>query len=53
MTLDKAVTRRLAFIRYLFNRAVEQSKKSEPLSSVSLLMFHDAIELFLFFPVSI
>lgn len=46
MILDKAVTRRLAFIRFLFNRAIEESKKSEPLSSMSLLTFHDAIELF-------
>lgn len=46
MILDKTGTRRLAFIRFLFNHAVGQSKKSEPLSSASLLTFHDAIELF-------
>lgn len=47
MILDKTGARRLAFIRFLFNLAVEQSKKPEPLSSASVLGFHDAIELFL------
>lgn len=47
MMLDKSGTSRLAFIRWLFNLAVEQSKKPEPLSSGSILGFHDAIELFL------
>jgi len=47
MKLDKTGVSRLAFIRFLFNLAVEQSKKPEPLSSASILTFHDAIELFL------
>jgi hypothetical protein len=46
MIRDKAVAKRLAFIRFLFNRAVEESKKSEPWCSICLLTFHDAIELF-------
>jgi hypothetical protein len=45
MTLDKIGVSRLAFIRFLFNLAVEQSKRPEPLSSASILAFHDAIEL--------
>lgn len=47
MVLGKTGIRRLAFIRFLFNLAIEQSKKPEPLSASSLLAFHDAIELFL------
>ena len=46
--LDKStIVKRLAFIKYLYNLAVEQSKKPEPLCSASILTFHDAIELFL------
>ena len=40
-------TRRLAFIKYLYNMAVEQSMKSEPTCVSSVLTFHDSIELFL------
>lgn len=47
MTLDEVSTRRLAFIRYLLNTAVEQSQRPEPLCSASILTFHDATELFL------
>lgn len=39
--------RRLGFIRYLYQLGVEQSFAPEPLSSASLLMFHDSAELFL------
>lgn len=41
------VVRRLALVRYLYEMAVEQSRLPEPLSSMSLLWFHDAAELFL------
>ena len=47
MKLDRNVTKRLVFIKYLYNIAVEQSKRPEILCSVSILTFHDAIELFL------
>jgi hypothetical protein len=47
MNLDETVLRRLAFIKYMFHVAVEQSYAPEPLSSISVLTFHDAIELFL------
>lgn len=40
-------TRRLAFIKYLYDVAVEQSQKPEPSCSASILAFHDSIELFL------
>jgi len=41
------IIKRLAFIKYLYRLAVEQSKRPEPLCSASILTFHDAIELFL------
>jgi hypothetical protein len=37
---------RLAFIRILWQQANEQSRQPGPLASVSVLTFHDAIELF-------
>lgn len=45
--LPEATMERLAFIRYFYNIAVEQSQQPEPVSSVSVLTFHDGIELFL------
>jgi hypothetical protein len=38
---------RLAFIRYLYNLAVDQSRLPEPMSRVAVLMFHDSVEMFL------
>jgi len=43
----EAITRRLALIRYLYNLGFEQSKLPEPIGLVSILTFHDCIELFL------
>jgi len=39
--------KRLAFIRYLFNLAIEQSQRPEPMCSSAILTFHDSVELFL------
>jgi hypothetical protein len=47
MTLDSNFIRRLSYIKYLHNQASVQSYHPEPLSSFSLLTFHDAAELFL------
>jgi len=47
VTIDETGINRLAFIKYLYNVAFEHSYRPEPLSSVSILTFHDAIELFL------
>lgn len=47
MTFDEIIMRRLAFIKYLYTVAIEQSQKPEPLFLTSILTFHDAIELFL------
>ncbi len=45
--LDESIVTRLAFIKYLYKVAIEQSQRPEPLCSTSILTFHDAIELFL------
>lgn len=46
MVLDESVMKRLAFIKYMYKVAIEQSYKAEPLCSISILTFHDAIESF-------
>jgi len=43
---EKAIER-LAFIKYLYDFGVEQSRKAEPFCWASILTFQDAIELFL------
>src|SRR5258708_7774452 len=45
--LDEAKMRRLAMIQYMYTLAIDQSHKPEPLNMVSILHFHDAVELFL------
>lgn len=45
--LTETTLQRLAFIRYLYTTAVEQSRQPEPLGAASILTFHDSIELFL------
>ena len=46
-TLTAATVRRLAMIKYMFQRGLEQSRRSAPLSTLAVLSFHDAAELFL------
>src|SRR2546425_7134202 len=41
------VRRRLAYIRYLHDLGIQQSRLPQPQSSASILMFHDAVEAFL------
>ena len=45
--MNDLITKRLVFISYLFRVGVEQSHQAEPMNSISLLSFHDAVELFL------
>lgn len=45
--LDPSVVRRLAFIKYLYQLGVRQSRAPEPLAGAALLTLHDATELFL------
>jgi hypothetical protein len=47
MKISETNHKRLAFIKYVFRLAQEQSRLPEPMSDVSLLSFHDSIELFL------
>ncbi len=47
MTLNQIILNRLSFIQYLYQDAVEKSRKPSPQDSASILAFHDAIELFL------
>ncbi len=43
--LDESNTRRLALIRYMYNLAVLQSVQPEPLSCISVLIFHVFIDI--------
>jgi len=45
--MDHNTTRRLAFIKYLYQTSVSQSHAPTPLSCASILTMHDAVELFL------
>jgi len=45
--ITQPTVQRLAFIKHLFNVAVEQSRQPDPLAAASVLTFHDSIELFL------
>jgi len=47
MSLSEDTMRRLAFIRYLYQKAVNESRQPEPMMYSSILGFHDAVELFL------
>lgn len=47
MSLDQTTVTRLAFIKYLYQTSVSQSRAPSPLSCASLLTMHDAVELFL------
>lgn len=45
--LETSVMQRLAFIKYLYTTALEQSKQPEPLGAAALLTSHDSVELYL------
>lgn len=47
MEREVSIIKRLGFIKYLYNTAISQSLMPAPMSSVAILMFHDAIEQFL------
>jgi len=47
MELNPDLIKRLAFIKYFFQFAREQSKLPSPQNYISILMFHDSAELFL------
>jgi hypothetical protein len=45
--LSQTTLETLAFIRYMYGAALEQSEKPEPFSSSAILTLHDSVELFL------
>ena len=45
--ISEDIVKRLGFVRYLYEAAVEQSRLPEPMCASSVLTFHDAVELFL------
>lgn len=47
MSVNYTILKRLSFIKYLFQLGIKQSKLNSPQDSVSILMFHDSIEIFL------
>jgi len=47
MDLTPEIIKRLSFIKYFYEFAREQSKLPPPQNYISVLMFHDSIELFL------
>lgn len=48
MALDKTIiTKRLTYIKYLYQQGVERSKLPEVIAGFALMQFHDCIEMFL------
>jgi len=47
MELDHTLVKRLAFVRFLYQSGLSQSHASAPMSSASILAWHDSVELFL------
>lgn len=45
--LDPQTAKRLAFVRLVYDQAVQTSRLPAPLNATALLSFHDAVELFL------
>jgi hypothetical protein len=46
MDIQSSHIKRLAFIKYLYTLGVLQSYQPEPVNATSILIFHDAVELF-------
>jgi hypothetical protein len=45
--LPATTVKQLAFVRMLYQQGIEQSRQPEPLSAMSILTLHDAVEFFL------
>lgn len=45
--MDEITTKRLAVIRHLYERGKPLSYEGEPLNGLSLLPFHDSVEMFI------
>jgi hypothetical protein len=46
--IDETTMERLVFVKSLHREAVQQTNRPMPMASISVLMFHDAVELFLY-----
>lgn len=47
MSISQIILKRLSFIKYLYQLGINQSRQKTPQNSISILMFHDSVELFL------
>ncbi len=47
LNINPNIIKRLSLIKKFYQHAIEYSHKPDPLNSISILMFHDSIELFL------
>ena len=45
--MDENTLKRLVFIKYIFDIGMDQTRKNSPFNAVSLLNFHDSLEMFL------
>ena len=45
--MESTIIQRLSFIKYIFSMGLNQSHQPDPLNSISILSFHDSVELFL------
>src|SRR5437588_6759508 len=45
--MNQTTMQRLGLIRYLYEAAMEESRRPEPFGLISILKFHDSVELFL------
>ena len=45
--IDEITMQRLGLIRYLYKGAMEEARQPEPFGGISILKFHDSVELFL------
>lgn len=48
MSLDQTTMERLVFVKSLHHEGIEQSRRPMPMAAMSVLTFHDAVELFLY-----
>ena len=48
MSLNQTMVERLVFVKALHHEGIQQSQRAMPMASISVLTFHDAIELFLY-----
>lgn len=46
MSIGLTILKRLFFIKYLYQLGIRQSRQKTPKDSISILMFHDSVELF-------